>query len=312
MKAQNDFYIRPLLWSSRKQIETFAKDNAIQWVEDYTNQENVYLRNKIRNQMMPLFDDMKNNARQSLKFSIDCLTSENELYRSLIKEKLSQIEFVKEDYRYIENKHFLQNENGRQLLFEWVRMFGFNYEQSVSMYDAMRNGKSGVVFYSSSTDNRQQTTDNRLYPQYVASVQKDMIEIFENKNEDEDILISGSQILRFSDSQILRFSIINKGIDFKLIKDPSVAIQLDFEKIKFPIKLRHWKKGDKFKPLGMKGSKLLSDFFNDMGFSTYQKQNVWIMEDSNSLILCVVGYRINDKVKITDTTKVIFQCALES
>ena len=312
MKAQNDFYIRPLLWSSRKQIETFAKDNAIQWVEDYTNQENVYLRNKIRNQMMPLFDDMKNNARQSLKFSIDCLTSENELYRSLIKEKLSQIEFVKEDYRYIENKHFLQNENGRQLLFEWVRMFGFNYEQSISMYDAMRNGKSGVVFYSSSTDNRQQTTDNRLYPQYVASVQKDKIEIFENKNEDEDILISGSQILRFSDSQILRFSIINKGVDFKLIKDPSVAIQLDFEKIKFPIKLRHWKKGDKFKPLGMKGSKLLSDFFNDMGFSTYQKQNVWIMEDSNSLILCVVGYRINDKVKITDTTKVIFQCALES
>ena len=319
MKVQNDFYIRPLLWSSRKQIETFAKDNAIRWVEDYTNQENVYLRNKIRNQMMPLFDEVKNNARHSLKFSIDCLTSENELYRSLIKEKLSQIEFVDNDYRYIENKHFLQNENGLQLLFEWVRMFGFNYEQSVSMYEAMSLGKSGGVFYSSSTDNGQQTTDDRLYPQYIASVQKDKIEIFENRIDDTEYTIEmsldGSYRIRPTENEKcpkMSFSLINKGVDFKLIKDPSVAIQLDFEKINFPIKLRHWKKGDKFKPLGMKGSKLLSDFFNDIGFTAYQKQNVWIMEDAKGLILWVVGYRISDKVKITDTTKVIFQCALKS
>ena len=319
MKPQNDFYIRPLLWSNRKQIEEFAKNNAIQWVEDYTNQETVYLRNKIRHQVIPIFDDIKKNARQSLKFSIDCLTSENELYRGLIKEKLSQIEFVEKDYKYIENKHFLQNENGRQLLFEWVRMFGFNYEQSVSMYEAMSLEKSGVVFYSSSTDNRQQTTDNRLYPQYVASVQKDKIEIFENRIDDTEYVIEvspdGTYRIRLTENENcpkMSFSLINKGADFKLIKDPSVAIQLDFEKITFPIKLRHWKKGDKFKPLGMKGSKLLSDFFNDMGFSTYQKQNVWIMEDAKGLILWVVGYRISDKVKILDTTNVIFQCDIMS
>ena len=80
----------------------------------------------------------------------------------------------------------------------------------------------------------------------------------------------------------------------------------------FPMKLRHWKKGDKFKPLGMKGSKLLSDFFNDLGFTAYQKQSTWIMEDAKGLILWVVGCRINDKVKILDTTKVIFQCDLEN
>ena len=84
------------------------------------------------------------------------------------------------------------------------------------------------------------------------------------------------------------------------------------DKIKFPLKLRHWKKGDKFKPLGMRGSKLLSDFFNDLGFTTYQKHNVWIMEDANDLILWVVGYRINDKVKILDSTRVIFQCDIKA
>ena len=316
MKPQNDFYIRPLLFSNRSQIEAFAKENNIQWVEDYTNNETIYLRNKIRHQIIPLFDELKDNARQSLNFSINCLSSENDLYRSLIDEKLSDIEFVKDDYRYIENRHFIQNENGKQLLFEWVRRFGFNYEQAESMIEAMRLGKSGVVFYPSSIDNRQQTTDNSL----IASVQKDRIEIFKNRFDDDEFQIqidsqilrfSDSQILRFSDSQILRFSVLKKDEDFKLIKDSSVA-QFDMDNIAFPLKLRRWKKGDRFRPLGMKGSKLLSDFFNDLGFSTYQKQKVWIMEDANGLILWVVGYRISDKVKISDSTEVIFQCDLKS
>ncbi|MBE6342470.1 MAG: tRNA lysidine(34) synthetase TilS [Lentimicrobiaceae bacterium] len=305
MKPQNDFYIRPLLFSNRSQIEAFAKENNIQWVEDYTNNETIYLRNKIRHQIIPLFDEIKENARNSMNFSIDCLSSENDLYRSLIEEKLSMIENVNRDYRFVDNIHFLKNKEGKQLLFEWVRKYGFNFTQSESMYEAMMNGKSGVVFYN---DNGQQTTDNSL----IASVQKDRIEIFKNRFDDDEFQIQiDSQILRFSDSQILRFSVFKKNEDFKLIKDSSVA-QFDMDKIAFPLKIRHWKKGDRFRPLGMKGSKLLSDFFNDLGFSTYQKQKVWIMEDANGLILWVVGYRISDKVKISDSTEVIFQCDLKS
>ncbi len=191
MKPQNDFYIRPLLWSSRNEIETFAKENGIQWVEDYTNQETVYLRNKIRHNIIPIFDEMKNNARQSLGFSINCLSSENDLYRSLIDEKLSAIEFVDDDYRSIDVKFFLENENGRQLLFEWVRKYGFNYEQSESMFDAMKNGKSGVIYDNIRPQDHKTT---RLQ----ASVQKDKIEIFEEKENDENIVI---ETQRFKDAK---------------------------------------------------------------------------------------------------------------
>ena len=193
MKPQNDFYIRPLLFSNRSQIEAFAKENNIQWVEDYTNNETIYLRNKIRHQIIPIIDEIKENARNSMNFSIDCLSSENDLYRSLIEEKLSMIENVNRDYRFVDSIHFLKNKEGKQLLFEWVRKYGFNYTQSESMYEAMMNGKSGVVFYN---DNGQQTTDNSL----IASVQKDRIEIFKNRFDDDEFQIQiDSQILRFSD-----------------------------------------------------------------------------------------------------------------
>ena len=336
MKPQNDFYIRPLLWSNRNEIEAFAKENGIQWVEDYTNQETVYLRNKIRHNIIPIFDEMKNNARQSLNFSIDCLSSENDLYRSLLEEKFASMEHIDGDCRSVDVKYFLENENGRQLLFEWVRRFGFNFNQAESMYEAMKNGKSGVMFYNDNI--RHQDTKT---PRHQVSVQKDKIEIFEEREGEEQIIIESQNLrisesqnfsnsvtqqlsnsatqrlydpatLRLCDSVTLRLNSYNKDEGFQLIKDPKVVAQFDMDKIAFPLKLRHWKKGDRFKPLGMKGSKLLSDFFNDLGFSEYQKRNVWIMEDAGGLILWVVGYRINDKVKILDSTKVIFQCDLES
>ena len=196
------------------------------------------------------------------------------------------------------------------------------------MFDAMKNGKSGVMFYNDNIRLQDYKT-TRLQ----ASVQKDKIEIFEEKENDEEFIVLETQrlkdsktqsgddsatlrlcdsvTLRLCDSVSLRLNSFNKDENFRLIKDPSIAAQFDMDKIKFPLKLRHWRKGDKFRPLGMKGSKLLSDFFNDLGFSAYQKQNVWIMEDANGLILWVVGYRINDKVKILNSTEVIFQCDLE-
>ena len=91
---------------------------------------------------------MKDNARQSLNFSIDCLSSENDLYRSLLEDKFASMEHVDGDCRSIDVKYFLENENGRQLLFEWVRRYGFNFNQAESMYEAMKNGKSGVMFYN--------------------------------------------------------------------------------------------------------------------------------------------------------------------
>ena len=91
MLPQNGVIIRPLLWASREQIRQYAVENQILWREDHTNAESVYLRNKIRNQLLPVFDELKPEARQGLYKSLEYLASENELYRELLKEKLSQI-----------------------------------------------------------------------------------------------------------------------------------------------------------------------------------------------------------------------------
>ena len=82
----------------------------------------------------------------------------------------------------------------------------------------------------------------------------------------------------------------------ELDPDPDVAY-LDFGKLRFPLHWRHWRPGDRFCPLGMKGSRKLSDFFKDLHLGTARKEKAWLL-CSGEDIVWVAGYRLDDRYKI--------------
>jgi tRNA(Ile)-lysidine synthase len=92
--------------------------------------------------------------------------------------------------------------------------------------------------------------------------------------------------------------------DFKLIKDSAIAA-LDYDKLDFPLKLRKWRKGDVFQPLGMRGKKKLSDFFIDKKLSVFEKQNSWVV-CSDEQIIWVVGMRIDERFKLVDESQKVY------
>ena len=293
MKPQNGVVIRPLLWASREQIRKYAVENHIVWREDHTNVESVYLRNRIRNQLLPVFDELQPKARQGLYKSLEHLSAENELYRELLQEKLGQIIEYNGDIQRIPHSAFLIQHSSFQLLFEWLRQYGFNTDQCHFIYDAIGTG-IGNQYCS---------------PTHCVVIGRDDLQLSEIKEKTDDeiqIQIGEEEIL----SPIhLRFSKLEKTADFIINKSSDVA-QLDADKLRFPLALRHWRHGDRFCPLGMKGSKLLSDFFVDQKFSEFQKQNVWLLVSADGDILWVVGYRIDDRFKIVDDTKAVLECRL--
>jgi len=104
----------------------------------------------------------------------------------------------------------------------------------------------------------------------------------------------------------LSYEHISNGKSFVLDTSNEVA-QLDYDNLTFPLQLRKWQTGDRFHPLGMHGSKLLSDFFVDQKMTTRQKEECYVLTTADGQIVWVVGRRIDDRFKVTDQTKTILK-----
>ena len=291
MQPCNGKYIRPMLWASREEIKKFAIENGIQWREDSTNGDTVYLRNKIRHDLMPVFDNIKPESREKILESVNNLASENQLYRELLQEKISQIETVNGVLHSVNKRHFDRPQGVEkssaniklQLLFEWIRSFGFSYSQCESIFAAL-DGDPGKEFYSND---------------YQLVVEKETIEIFPK---------AINALNAFNALKVEKFE---KTPNFSLQTSNSNIAQLDYDTLKLPLKTRFWQQGDRFRPLGMHGTKLVSDFFNDNNFTTFQKKTTPILVDANDQIVWIVRHRIDDRFKITEKTKTIYEIKCE-
>ncbi len=273
MQSINGHVIRPLLDLSRAEIQQYAIENGIKWREDHTNAETQFLRNKIRHELLPVIDSISKEGRASILKSISHLASENELYRELVDEKLFQI--VKKDGEVQKTSHL--SPLTPQLLFEWLRDYGFNSDQVHFIYEAM-NGQPGTIFFS---------------PTHKVTIERDGVEL--------------TPICQHDNTQVeLVYEQHPNDDNFVIDKSPEVA-QLDYDKLTFPLKLRMWQAGDRFYPLGMKGSRLLSDFMKDLKFTTRQKEECQVLTTAKDEIVWVVGRRVDERFKVTDKTKTILK-----
>ncbi|RLD74117.1 MAG: tRNA(Ile)-lysidine synthetase, partial [Bacteroidetes bacterium] len=96
--------------------------------------------------------------------------------------------------------------------------------------------------------------------------------------------------------------------DFSINAASSLA-QLDKDRLVFPLKLRKWQSGDKIKPLGMSGSKLLSDYFIDNKMSLFAKSDIWLLLSEKDIVW-IIGHSISDDYKITSKTREVLAVRL--
>ena len=78
--------------------------------------------------------------------------------------------------------------------------------------------------------------------------------------------------------------------------------QFDADKLQFPLQVRHWQQGDRFQPLGMKGTKKLSDFFVDRKCSILEKEDSLVLLSAGQIVW-VIGQRISELFKVTEHTQ---------
>ena len=97
---------------------------------------------------------------------------------------------------------------------------------------------------------------------------------------------------------IIPYLVLNPN---KLLINPNKLGFIDYDKVKLPLKIRSWKDGDRFYPMGARGGKKLQDFFTDEKIPANQRSNIPIFFDKEKIIW-VGNLRIDNRVIISGKT----------
>jgi tRNA(Ile)-lysidine synthase len=290
MPVKRDSIIRPLLFAKRKDIEQYAEKSNLTFREDSSNKEDTYLRNKIRLNLLTKLEKIDKRASDSTLESMHHLNEADILLQQLIDEKLKFV-FREENGIFsilIDDLKLLEPDD--IWMYYLLRNFNFNRDVTDNMVRAITEKQSGKVFYSAS---------------HKAIIDRDaiFIEVLKVRDNNE-VYFVGNDLEIIEKPIALSFQTIHNHRSFKIKPDVKMA-WMDKDKLSFPLEIRNWKKGDRFQPFGMKGSKLLSDYFIDEKMNQLEKQNIWLLISGKD-IAWVIGHRISEKFKITkQTTRVL-------
>jgi tRNA(Ile)-lysidine synthase len=286
--------IRPMLFTNKEQILEYVKTHKLKYREDSSNASDKYVRNKIRHQIIPLLKELNPGFEKTMENNILHLCDVETIYKNDIDNKRKAV-VKKQTNGYTISIPSLKKLNPiATYLFEFLKPFNFN-QTAVDDIIAALDGESGKQFFS---ETHRLIKDREFL---IVEVRSQKLEVRSRK-----ILVKKNETKIEIQNLILNFkseiqSRLLSGPKSEIFKLNSIA-QMDFDKLTFPLEIRKWEKGDVFYPLGMKGQKKLSDFFIDKKLSISQKENIWLLTSAGKIVW-VIGLRMDDRFKITDSTK---------
>ena len=290
--------LRPMLCFSRSDIDQYAAEMNIPWVDDSSNLDESIPRNNLRHNvikpwersnpdLVSAFHEISEHAKdanEALQFAAnllipDIIKQNNDNLFSLDGERLRAIPPL---LRTILLRELIgTTEPWRRFIHNGLRTF-------------IANAKIGQIYRL--PDNWQLLKDRKQFILKKIKVQQKKPIVVS-----PDIEVNSGDFIFIwkTDTRLESFS-VNR--DTELIDANKINCQT--------LTLRPWLPGDRFHPFGMAGTKKISDYLIDEKVDLYTKGNQWVLVDGEKIIW-VCGRRINDEVKITDKTtdyaKLIFK-----
>jgi len=286
--------IRPMLFTNRTEILDYCTRLKIDFRTDSSNIDTIYKRNLIRQQVLPLLEQVNPAFRRNALKTIGNLHETGQLFQQRMSEIKSWIYSEDDQGVMIHIDKLLTLNPLRTILFELIREFGIQADQTNDIIDSLTK-ESGRKFFS----DEYRLIKDRAYL---------LISPFMSKQD--LVFYIEEDCLKINYPVHLSFETQERKADFRFSTHLNV-IDLDLDKVVFPLMLRHWQEGEYFQPLGMTGLKKLSDFFIDEKYSIPEKENAWILASGNQVVW-IVGKRLDDRFKITSKTKRILRIRLNS
>ncbi len=290
MPAIKGKLIRPLLNFSKSKLKEFAGSKNIPWMEDSSNAMNDYTRNYFRNELIPSVETIFPELLQNLEKNLQRFSEVNQLFQQTIGAYKKKLLVHSGNELHIPILLLKKSHPIRTILYELLKEFHFTPAQTDEVIRLMESKNGNYI--SSSTH---RIIKNRRWlivaPLEISGLSHQIIE-----QTDRDLIYAEGE---------LRIKTLFVNDSGAISKEPGIA-QLDAGKIQFPLVLRKWKTGDYFYPLGMNKKKKVARFLIDQKLSKTAKEKVWVLV-MDSQIIWVVGHRIDNRFRISPSTRIILQ-----
>ena len=281
--------LRPMLHFKKQELADYADANGLNYVEDSSNASDKDTRNFFRNSLLPQIREVFPQVDDNLLHNIDRFTETAELYRQSVASHLKKLGEPKGSEVHIPVLKWKKVTPLHTITWELIKTYGFTAAQTQEVIKLLDADNASYI-----TSSTHRIIRNRSWmiisPHATDTAQHIVVE----KGDKKIVFEKGSLQIRETKNQQTE------------ITDHSSEAFLDVDEIHYPLLLRKWKQGDYFYPLGMQKKKKLRRFLIDQKLSKTEKEKVWVLE-SNKKIIWVIGYRIDNRVRITPHTKNLLQ-----
>ena len=279
MKEKRGKIIRPLLCVSRDEINEFMFDKHIPFREDSSNASGKYFRNKIRQQVIPVLKEINPSLFKAVNNTTERLRNVEVNWDGQFLAWQESLE-IKNGVTKIDFSEVV--ENNISFIQQLLRSKGFSYSDIESILNA-KNSEKGKKFYGK--NKYVVITGNQQYELYI-----------QDEDDIKEYFISESLPINLS------FDLVHSPVDIK--KTRSIAY-INADKVQGELRLRKWRKGDWFIPFGMRGKQKISDYFINKKLSLAEKENTWLLCDSEKIVW-IVSHRSDNRYRVDDTTKNVY------
>lgn len=284
--------LRPFLETSKKDILAFSETNNIRYVEDVSNMDLVYSRNRVRHEVLPSLSKINSDVQGALCRFGGLLTDVNDYMRS---QALQWLEGAGDpfDLAAFRALHPALRREVVKVSYEEIHgsSVGFTAAMCEEVIRLFVRGITSKKVYFGSNFEAACEYSQGVFRKTAEVVAKET-EVLQNKQ-----LRERSQSFNFSVDLLERASVPPAENPFTVL--------LDYDKLKEKrLYVRYRRNGDVFCPSGMNGqSKKLQDYFVDSKVAADLRDRVPLLVTDKDEIVWIVGMRIDDRFKVNDETQ---------
>ncbi|WP_419662550.1 tRNA lysidine(34) synthetase TilS [Desulfosarcina variabilis] len=307
--------LRPLIQVRRSQIEAYAEKNDIPWATDASNQDLRLMRNRIRHHLLPLISSAYNpRIQRQLSQLADVMRTEEEWIDGLITPAYTDAIVGHKEGSLIFNTNALKRMHPallrrliRRALFDvcgTLRRISFAHIQDVQwLIWKGTDGKSVHLPRGIRVCINQNQLQISRVKDYRRPVDRQNLADPVGKQIDVPLFLPCT----------IQFDPMGIGMTFFACGPDQVPpwqkigphqAFFDMDRLRLPLTLRSKRPGDRFIPLGGKGSQKVKKYFIDHHISRKDRVDTPILSDQRQPVW-LVGHRIDDRVKVTSATSKI-------